>query len=267
MASITQGQRHGRAAGAWSALLATATVAAMVGGAFVASTASAQSQKKHKAATIVKVAKRKPYGKILTTAKMLTLYIQQTGTCTGSCLTIWPPLLMPSGQTVPTGTTGLGTVSMSEGLQVTYHSMPLYTFYTDSKKSVNGEGQGGFVVAQVTAAARVVASKTPKPTVVVKETSRPPFGEILTNKKSRTLYVLMAGDTCTGSCLKIWPPLLMPKGKTMPAGATGLGTVAFGAKRLQVTYNGSALYTFKGDSGTSANGNGTAGFVVAQVSS
>jgi hypothetical protein len=62
-------------------------------------------------------------------------------------------------------------------------------------------------------------------------------------------------------------PLLMAKGKTMPAGATGLGTVAFGAKRLQVTYNSSALYTFKGDTDTSANGNGTAGFVVAQVSS
>jgi predicted lipoprotein with Yx(FWY)xxD motif len=266
MAWITQRQKHGRAGGAGSALLATATVAALVGGVFLAPTASAQALKKHKAAPVVKQVKRKPYGKILTTAKMLTLYVQPSGTCTGSCLDIWPPLLMPSGQTVPTGAPGLGTVSMSEGLQVTYHSLPLYTFYTDSGKSVNGENQGGFVVAQVTASA-AVAAKTSKPTVVVKETTRPPFGEILTNKKSRTLYILMAGDTCTGSCLKIWPPLLMPKGKTMPAGATGLGTVAFGAKRLQVTYNGSALYTFKGDSGTSANGNGEAGFEVAQVSS
>ena len=83
-------------------------------------------------------------------------------------------------------------------------------------------------MAQVAPTAQVVASKKPKPTVVVAETTRPPFGEILTNKKSRTLYVLTAGNTCTGGCLKIWPPLLMPKGKTMPAGATGLGTTAFG---------------------------------------
>lgn len=265
MASITQGQRHRRAGGAWSALLATTTAAALVGGAFLAPAASAQAHKKHKTATIVMEVNRKPYGKILTTAKKLTLYVQQTGTCTTTqCLDIWPPLLLPSGQTVPTGAPGLGTVSMSEGLQVTYNSMPLYTFYTDSKKSVNGEGQGGFVVAQVAPAARVVASKTPKPTVV--ETMRAPFGEILTNKKGMTLYVLTAGNTCTKGCLKIWPPLLLPKGMTTPTGASGLGTTAFGAKR-QVTYNADALYTFKGDSGTSANGNGTAGFVVAQVSS
>jgi predicted lipoprotein with Yx(FWY)xxD motif len=267
MTSISTAKRYKRAGGAGKALLATATVAALVGGAFFSSAASARPDKKHKAAPVVKEVMRKPYGKILTTAKKLTLYVQQTGTCTGSCLTIWPPLLLPSGETVPTGAPDLGTVSMSEGLQVTYNSMPLYTFYTDSKKSVNGEGQGGFVVAQVAPAARVVAAKTPKPTVVVAETNRPPFGEILTNKKSRTLYVLTGGGTCTASCLKVWPPLLMPKGKTMPAGASGLGTVAFGAKRLQVTYNSSALYTFTGDSGTSATGNGEAGFVVAQVSS
>lgn len=267
MTSITQGHRPRRAGGAWSALLAAATVAAFVGGAFASSAASAAAHKKHMAAPSVKEVNRKPYGKILTTAKRLTLYIQPTGTCTGSCLVIWPPLLLPSGQTVPTGASDLGTVSMSEGLQVTYNSMPLYTFYTDSGKSVNGEGQGGFVVAQVASSADVVAAKTPKPTVVVKETTRSTFGEILTNTKSRTLYVLTAGNTCTGGCLKVWPPLLMPKGKTMPAGASGLGTVAFGAKRLQVTYNANALYTFTGDSGTSANGNGEAGFVVAQVSS
>jgi predicted lipoprotein with Yx(FWY)xxD motif len=267
MVSITQRQSHRGAGGAVGALLATATVAAFIGGAFFASAASAQAQKKHKAAPVVKEVNRKPYGEILTTTKKLTLYVQPTGTCTGSCLTIWPPLLMPSGQTVPTGAPDLGTVSMSEGLQVTYNSMPLSTFSTDSKKSVNGEGQGGFVVAQVAPSASVVAAKTATPTVVVAETTRPPFGEILTTTKHRTLYVLSAGNTCTGGCLTVWPPLLLPKGKTMPAGASGLATVAFGAKRLQVTYNSSALYTFTGDKGTSANGNGVGGFVVAQVSS
>lgn len=267
MALITKRHRDTLAGGAWSALLAAATMAAFVGGAFVASSASAAADKKHKAAPVVKEVNRKPYGKILATAKKLTLYVQQSGTCTGSCLVIWPPLLMPSGQTVPTGAPDLGTVSMSEGLQVTYNSMPLYTFYTDTKKSANGEGEGGFVVAQVAPGALVVATKTPKTTVVVKETNRGTFGPILTTTKSRTLYVLSAGNTCTGSCLSVWPPLLMPKGKTMPAGATGLGTAPFGATRLQVTYNSSALYSFTGDKGKNANGNGVGGFVVAQVSS
>jgi len=32
-------------------------------------------------------------------------------------------------------------------LQVTFEGRPLYTFYTDSGSSVNGEGVGGFSVA------------------------------------------------------------------------------------------------------------------------
>jgi len=97
----------------------------------------------------------------------------------------------------------------------------------------------------------------------VKEETRAGFGLILTTTKNKSLYT----DTtppCTGSCLAVWPPLLMPKGKTMPAGAPGLGTVAFGT-RLQVTYNGMPLYTFTSDHGKSVNGNGVNGFAVAEV--
>lgn len=138
--------------------LATLTVAASVGGTVVltAPSASAQAGKKGpKPTTVVKVATRSPYGQILTTDKKFALYVEPGGTCTGSCLTIWPPLLMPKGKTIPAGTTGLGTVSTAAGLQVTYHSMPLYTFYTDTKKTENGENVGGFVVAQVSSSAAV----------------------------------------------------------------------------------------------------------------
>jgi hypothetical protein len=38
---------------------------------------------------------------------------------------------------------------MGGRLQVTYNSKPLYTFYTDNAKSVNGQNVDGFVVAQV----------------------------------------------------------------------------------------------------------------------
>jgi predicted lipoprotein with Yx(FWY)xxD motif len=124
-----------------------------VGGLFLTSTASAQTVGKGKTPKPTKVVKevvRGSFGEILTNKMGHTLYIQPGGTCTGGCLTIWPPLLMPKGKTVPGGVaSGLGTVSTGSGLQVTYNGMPLYTFYTDTKTSTSGENVGGFVVAQV----------------------------------------------------------------------------------------------------------------------
>ena len=106
-----------------------------------------------------------------------------------------------------------------------------------------------------------------KPTAVVKEVTRGSFGEILVTKKgSRALYI----DTqppCTGACLGAWPPLLMPTGKTIPAGAPGLGTTAFGSGQLQVTDDGMPLYTFSSDTKKSVDGNAVAGFFVVRVSS
>jgi hypothetical protein len=72
--------------------------------------------------------------------------------------------------------------------------------------------------------------------------------------------------TTAGTCLSSWPPLLMPKGTTTPGGAKCLTTVKFGTTRLQVEYMKQRLYTFTGDTGTSVNGNGLAGFKVAKVS-
>jgi predicted lipoprotein with Yx(FWY)xxD motif len=148
-----QEQRRG---GRGRRVVAATAGAMVVGGLFVPAVASAHAggaTKAPKATKVVKEEMRSPYGEILTNLKSHALYIQTSGTCTGSCLTIWPPLLMPKHKTMPAGASGLGTVSTSAGLQVTYNSEPLYTFYTDTKKSVSGENQGGFVVAQVTAPA------------------------------------------------------------------------------------------------------------------
>jgi len=85
--------------------------------------------------------------------------------------------------------------------------------------------------------------------------------------KGASLYTAPASG-CTGGCLKVWPPLYVAKGKT-PTGVTGLGTmsVMVGKKtKFQVTYMGKALYSFVDDSGTSVNGNGVGGFMVAAVS-
>jgi len=109
---------------------------------------------------------------------------------------------------------------------------------------------------------------------VVQVVTRTPEGStsavtMLATVKGRSLYTAPASG-CTGSCLTIWPPLYVAKGKTPTGvGVTGLGTVSVmvGKKtKFQVTYMGKALYTFVDDSGTSADGNGVGGFMLATVS-
>jgi predicted lipoprotein with Yx(FWY)xxD motif len=102
--------------------------------------------------------------------------------------------------------------------------------------------------------------------VVVKVVTRSPVGKMLATPTGRSLYT--DSSTCTSSCLTIWPPLVLPTGKTVPKGIRGLGTVALtvnGQQRLQVTYSGKPLYKFSGDTGTSLNGNGLGGFSAATV--
>jgi predicted lipoprotein with Yx(FWY)xxD motif len=104
-----------------------------------------------------------------------------------------------------------------------------------------------------------------KSAVVVKQAKRGHFGKILVTVPGAALYYLPHGP-CTGQCLAIWPPLVMPAGRTVPKGAKCLGTAKFGSHhRLQVTYRKERLYTFVDDSGGSVTGNGVEGFKVAKV--
>jgi|SRR5436305_6114470 len=92
-------------------------------------------------------AKNPTLGKtVLTTTKGRTLYslsVEKNGKfiCTASCLSVWHPLMVPTGVR-PTGPVKLGTVERPEGgTQVTYKGRPLYRFGGDSKAGqANGEG-------------------------------------------------------------------------------------------------------------------------------
>jgi len=107
---------------------------------------------------VVKIANRMGFGKILVTdSSGATLYRDTNDgpndpTCTGSCASVWPPLVLPAGDTKPKGgkgVTGLGTVKLANGdLQVTVNREPLYTFSGDSGHSVNGNGVGPFLVVK-----------------------------------------------------------------------------------------------------------------------
>ncbi|MHB8439495.1 MAG: COG4315 family predicted lipoprotein [Acidimicrobiales bacterium] len=103
--------------------------------------------------------------------------------------------------------------------------------------------------------------------VVVKVTNVPTYGDILTTSSGMPLYTL--SGSCTGSCASAWPALTVPAGTT-PTGAGGvtgtLSTVKQTNGTLQVTYNGSPLYTFVSDSPGHVTGQGVSGFSVVQIS-
>ena len=68
--------------------------------------------------------------------------------CTGSCATIWPPVITNGPPQAGSGATAadLGEIARSDGSeQVTYNGHPLYYFASDSGTTqYNGEGKNGF---------------------------------------------------------------------------------------------------------------------------
>jgi predicted lipoprotein with Yx(FWY)xxD motif len=92
--------------------------------------------------------------------------------------------------------------------------------------------------------------------VVVKAAKVGTYGSILVAGNGETLYHDLKDIpphlSCISSCLKIWPPLLLPKGTTTATAGTGvsesaLGTVPRAHGRLQVTFMGKPLYYYSGD--------------------
>jgi predicted lipoprotein with Yx(FWY)xxD motif len=89
-------------------------------------------------------------GDIVVDAKGMSLYYYTkdvkdsgTSTCTGGCLTAWPPLLTTSDEPKVEGVTGtVGTIPTPEGAkQVTLNGMPLYYFAKDTKAGdILGQG-------------------------------------------------------------------------------------------------------------------------------
>ena len=84
------------------------------------------------------------------------------------------------------------------------------------------------------------------------------FGTILATRGHKALYYWTIEKNargkvrCTGACAKAWPPLVVGSKAAVPhrlAGVKGtFGTVRRPDGRLQVTYNGLAVYTY-GDEG------------------
>jgi predicted lipoprotein with Yx(FWY)xxD motif len=87
--------------------------------------------------------------------------------------------------------------------------------------------------------------------LVVKTANNPTLHQkVLVNRNGLTLYSLSVEQRgrfiCTGSCLSLWTPLVVPEGTT-PTGARHLGTVRRPDGRAQVSYRGRPVYTFNQD--------------------
>ncbi len=125
------------------------------------------------------------------------------------------------------------------------------------------------VLVGVGSAAALATSMKSVATVKAAPSSK--FGTLLVSSSGLTLYQLGSEKkgtiTCTGSCAKIWPPLLLSAG-TKPIAGTGvsqakLGTIKRPDHGTQVTYSGKALYRFASDTKPGAvSGQNVAGFHV-----
>ena len=142
-------------------------------GGYPAATAAPAASAAAGAAT-VSAATAGSLGAILVGPDGRTLYTHSgdsmnASTCTGACLTAWPPLTAAAGQQVTAGpgvTGALGTFARSDGSQwVTYRGMPLYYWQGDAKPGdATGQGVEGFVVAAVSGTAAAPSIDAPQPT-------------------------------------------------------------------------------------------------------
>lgn len=128
---------------------------------------SAFGQSAHSSAATVVTTKKTSLGTILVTSSGQTLYLDASDkpghpACTGSCLSIWPPL-KASGTPKASGgakASMLGTTKIAGGVtQVTYNKHPLYTF-ASATTGTSGEGENGFYVVSAGGAKITKSIKT-----------------------------------------------------------------------------------------------------------
>jgi len=115
---------------------------------------------------------------------------------------------------------------------------------------------GGLVAAVALATAgSAIAGATTGAVGATVGTRTSALGEILVGTGGRTLYHASTEKkgavVCTGACAVTWPPLVL-SGHAKPVAGAGvkasmLGTIKRPDGRIQVTYDGLALYLYSGD--------------------
>jgi predicted lipoprotein with Yx(FWY)xxD motif len=233
------------------------------------------------AAPLLKSANIPSYGGVLENGASRSLYLLSTEKgsklhCTGSCASIWIPVVVKSSvKKVTVAATVKGKIGFvkrnGSTKQVTFNTYPVYTYTGDTGPNQSmGEGiaADGGVWHLLHASAKTAGSTSYATTLSAANIPSTSYKGVLVNSSSHSLYVLSAekGATlkCTSSCLQIWPPLLVPASTTsvsLGGGVDGtIGFVARGAMK-QVTFNSYPVYTYSGDSTTlEACGQGVSSF-------
>ena len=137
----------GSSSGGDTATQGTDTTVAAASGDATTTTAAAGAS-----TDLVKVKKDAKLGDIVANAKGLTLYTLTDASgkavpCTGACLGVWPPALVPDGVTTVTGADGvmLAVGDDPAGKIITAGGLPLYTFVKDTDgEDAYGEGLASF---------------------------------------------------------------------------------------------------------------------------
>jgi predicted lipoprotein with Yx(FWY)xxD motif len=103
-------------------------------------------------------------------------------------------------------------------------------------------------------AALVVAARgSAAPSGTQVKAAKTSLGRVLVDARGKTLYLFLADKSgksmCSGTCAVYWPPLMTGTKALAGAGvkASLLGTTKRSDGKLQVTYKGHPLYSFKLD--------------------
>jgi predicted lipoprotein with Yx(FWY)xxD motif len=91
--------------------------------------------------------------------------------------------------------------------------------------------------------------------IAITTTHNKAWGTILTLSNGSVVYRLTTDpknkSVCSGTCAKVWPPVLLAAGQKRATGhgVSGLGTITRSNGTHQVTYQGIPLYRYFGDHG------------------
>jgi predicted lipoprotein with Yx(FWY)xxD motif len=110
------------------------------------------------------------------------------------------------------------------------------------------------ILALVLAAAFAAPATAASPTAPVTKFRAAGFGNVLARRDRQALYYWQvekrAGGKirCTGTCARLWPPLLVRSAAAVPKRVPGIrgtfGVIRRPNGRLQLTHNGLAVYTY-----------------------
>ncbi|MEW6582961.1 MAG: hypothetical protein AB1416_09390 [Actinomycetota bacterium] len=131
----------------------------------------------------------------------------------------------------------------------------------------------GATLAAAAVPLAVAPAATPATAAPVATVADPSLGRILATPGKFALYTWSrekAGTIrCTGACAKAWPPLTVRSAAKVPRRVAGVkgtfGTIRRPGGALQVTHNGKALYTYRGDPRGIARCNNVDGWFAVKV--